>query len=456
MQEKTLNSVKDSRSAVSPWVMVAVGAGSILSSLDLFVVNLAFSTIRDSFGGASNLAMAWVLSAYSISFAAFLVPCGTLADIYGRKRIFKAGIAAFAIASLACAVAPDILSLIIARGCKGIAAAMIIPTSLGLLLASYPKESHKKMVGIWAATGSVAAALGPTLGGALVDINWRLIFIINIPIAFIALWFSRYLVESAKKKSALPDIIGTLFLIIGIACLVAGISYAPTWGFKSPSFLLTLCVTTLSLGIFVRRCFNVDSPALDLSVFRSPNFTVATIGMACFYMGFAIMLLGTTLFMTQIWKFNPMIAGAAVGVGPGTAVIASLLTGKIKLSATYFTFISGFLFLGAGIWWLYTLGDNSEYVTSLLPGLILTGIAAGIGQTGFIVGGTAELKPQNYAAGTGIINTSRQIGAAMGVAVFVSVSGTAVSAGQYTTAWLLMALFGLLASLSALSLKAKS
>jgi EmrB/QacA subfamily drug resistance transporter len=436
--------------------MVVIGAGSVLSSLDLFVVNLAFSAIHQNFPSATNQAMSWVLTAYSIAFAAFLVPGGRLADIYGRKRVFKTGLFIFAIASVACAIAPDIISLILARGLKGLGAALMVPTSLGLLLAAYPKNRHKRMIGIWAATGSVAAAVGPTLGGALVAFDWRLIFLINLPIAIPALWLCKHLVETPGEGGAFPDVIGSLVLIAGIAFLIAGVSYAPDWGFWSSTLWLTLLMAALFLALFVRRCLTARSPALDLRVFRVPTFTVAVVGMVFFYMGFAVMLLGGTLFLTQVWKWNPMIAGAAFGVGPGTAIVASLLVGKTAIPPRLLTITAGLLFLVAGIWWFAVLGSEPNYVLAYLPGLILTGAAAGIGQTGFLAGGIAALPAHQYATGTGIINTARQIGAAVGVAVFVGVSGTAMHPEQFKLAWLLMASFGLLATLSALLLRTRS
>lgn len=439
-------------SRVSIWVMIVIGAGSVLSSLDLFVVNLAFPAIRDSFSGATNQTMSWVISAYSIAFAAFLVPSGRLADIYGRKRVFKLGLIIFSIASLGCAFAPDVMLLIAARGLKGLGAALMIPTSLGLLLAAYPKERHKQMVGIWAATGSVAAALGPVLGGALVNLDWRLIFLINLPVALPALWLSKHLVETSRIESRFPDVVGSLMLIAGLALLVAGISYASEWGVESQRLWWVFAGAAFALILFVWRCLVHPSPALDLRVFHVPTFTIATLGMAFFYMGFAIMLLGGSLYLTQVWRWDAVFAGAAFGVGPGTAVVSSLLVGKTQLSPQRLTITAGLLFLAAGVWWSVGLGTQSDYLIAFLPGLILTGAGAGIGQTGFIAGGASALPAHQYATGTGIINTSRQIGAAIGVGVFVAVSGAARQPQDYHAAWLLMAGFGLVAALSALLL----
>ncbi|ATY91238.1 MFS transporter [Pectobacterium atrosepticum] len=444
---------EDPPTRVSPWVMVAVGASSVLSSLDLFIVNLAFPAIRDSFPGATNQIMSWVLTAYTIAFAAFLVPSGRLADLYGRKRVFIAGLLVFAVASAACAFAPNVVSLILARGLKGLGAALMIPTSLGLLLATYPKTRHKQMVGIWAAAGSVAAALSPTLGGVLVEIDWRLIFLINLPVVMVALWLSKHLIESSATDGVFPDIAGSVLLIAGIGCLVTGISYTSVWGVESISLWLAFGAATLFLVLFVWRCLTVLSPALDLRVFQAPAFSFATFGMACFYMGFAIMLLGGSLYLTQVWRWEPMIAGAGIGISPGAAVLASLLVGKINISPKRLTALAGFLFLIAGIWWYAMLGSEPDYLVSYLPGLLLAGAGAGIGQTGFLAGGTAALPEKQYATGTGIINTARQIGAVVGVSVFVAVSGTALYADQYSLAWLLMAGFGATVSISALLLR---
>ncbi|WP_253073469.1 MFS transporter [Sodalis ligni] len=454
----TTNERQRGRAYVSPsaWALVVIGAGSVLSSLDLFVVNVAFPAIRDGFPGVTNQTMSWVISAYSIAFAAFLVPSGRIADIYGRKRVFKAGLLVFTVASVACAIAPGALTLIGARGLQGLGAALMIPTSLGLLLAAYPQERHKQMVGIWAATGSVASALGPILGGALVDINWRLIFIVNLFVAAPAWRLSKHLTETPIVNSAFPDVMGSLLLIIGLALLVAGISYAGDWGVTITALWSVYCGAALSLALFVRRCLTCASPALDLRVFAVSTFTVATVGMAFFYMGFAIMLLGGSLFLTEVWRWAPMLTGAALGVGPCAAVAAALLAGRTTFSPKQLTLAAGLLFFIAGLWWYALLGAESQYFFAYLPGILFTGAGAGIGQTGFLAGGASALPAHQYATGTAIINTSRQIGAAIGVAVFVAVAGTALHAGQFKTAWLLMAAFGLMATLSALLLTVRT
>ncbi|MDC3956973.1 MFS transporter [Polyangium jinanense] len=434
--------------------LLIVGTASVLSSLDLFVVNIAFSSIKQSFADTTNQALSWVLSAYSILFAAMMIPAGRLADRYGRKRVFRLGLVVFGVASAACALAPSVSMLILARAVKGIGAAMMVPTSLGLVLAAYPREKHTQMVGVWAATGAVAAALGPVVGGALVHLDWRLIFLINVPFVAVATWRSKELVDTAYGGADVPDLLGSSLLALGIGAIVAAISYAPDWGALSPSFLVTSSVGVVLLAWFVRRCRTSASPALDLRLFRIPTFAVATIGMGCFYIGFAMMLLGGTLFLTSVWQWDTLVAGAGFAWGPATAAVTALVAGRLSVPPRYATIVGGGLFVLAAFWWYALLDQVPTWTTHFLPASLLFGAAAGIAQTGFLAGGTASLPASEYATGTAILNTARQLGGAVGVALFVALTGTATLASQYAPAWLAIACFGLVTCLSAFALRA--
>ncbi|HVK69117.1 MAG TPA: MFS transporter [Polyangium sp.] len=434
--------------------LLVVGTASVLSSLDLFVVNIAFSSIKESFPDTTNQALSWVLSVYSILFAAMMIPSGRLADRYGRKRVFRLGLVVFGIASAACALAPSIAMLVLARAIKGVGAAMMVPTSLGLVLAAYPRDQHTQMVGVWAATGAVAAALGPVVGGALVHLDWRLIFLINVPLVAVATWRSKGLVDTDYGGGDTPDLWGSSLLALGIGAIVAAISYAPEWGFASPRFVLTTFVGVVLLAWFVWRCRTSSSPALDLRLFRIPTFVVATIGMGCFYIGFAMMLLGGTLFLTSVWRWDTLVAGAGFAWGPATAAVTALVAGRRNVSPRYATILGGCLFVLASFWWYAMLDEAPAWPTHFLPASILFGAAAGIAQTGFLAGGTASLPPSEYATGTAILNTARQLGGAVGVALFVALTGTATLASQYAPAWLAIAGFGLVTCLSSFALRA--
>lgn len=447
-----------SPSRIHPAGLLSIGLGSILSSLDLFVVNLAFPSISNSFPGQPDAALSLILTIFSVCFASTLVLSGRFADRYGRRTIFSVGLALFGLSSLLCGVAPTLWLLIAARAIQGIAAAMLIPTSLGLLLAAYPQEKHKQVIGFWAATGSVAAAAGPVLGGFLVQADWHLIFFINVPIVIGSLICSRYLKESAVHPGPAPDITGSALLTTGIALLTGTIAYASEWATHEASVFSGGVGAIVILTVFVYHCLKSSRPLLDLSLFHSRAFTTATIGMGCFYMSFAVMLLGGTMFLTKVWHLSAAQAGLAFAAGPGTAVVASLLIGKVKASPQSLAVAGSVLYFLSGLWWFFTLSNytHDAWLLNYLPGLIMTGLGAGIAQTGFMAGAVSGLSAHMYSTGTGLINTSRQIGAAIGVALFVALCGKTDTAESFRLAWLQMSLCGLIAALAANYLRRKA
>lgn len=450
-----------SRSGESTWqsrlgpslALTIIAAGSLLSALDLFVVNLAFSSIRDSFPGVSNQALSWVLSAYSIVFAALLVPAGRLADRFGRRRLFRIGLLLFALASGGCALAPDVLTLIVARSLKGFGAALMVPTSLGLLLAAYPADQHKKMVGIWAAIGSIGAALGPVLGGVLVTVDWRLIFLINLPIAFPAVWLARYLHETETKDTAIPDMLGSLAFALGIAFLVAAISYASDWGVESYKFAGSTTAGLILLAAFVWRCLTCEVPALDLRIFQIPTFSLSVVGMLCFYIAFSMTILSGTLYLTQVWHWDAMKAGLGFICGPASAGAAAIAAGRAHLAPRTLTLIGSACFVCANAWWYVMMSGNPNYFGAFMPGLLLSGIATGLAQTGFIAGGSSAIAASDYATGTGVLNTARQVGGAVGVAILVAATGDATVPADFEPVYLIAGASIVAAAISALALR---
>ncbi|WP_171165839.1 MFS transporter [Streptomyces sp. I05A-00742] len=433
--------------------LVAIGAASVLASLDLFVVNLAFSSISASFPSASPQAMTWVLNAYGVVFAALLVPSGRLADRFGRKRLFRLGLLVFACGSLGAAIAPEAGTLIVARGTQGAGAALIVPTSLALLLSAYPQERHKRMVSLWAATGSVAAAAGPVLGGVLTRYDWRWIFVINVPIAITGLVLAANLKETATLRTRVPDLLGSALLVTGVGALVTAVSYVTEWGLADPWLWSVLATGLLALVWFLRRCLTHVAPAVDLRVFRAPSFTVATLGMTCFYIGFSIMLLGCSLFLTDVWEWDPVPAGLGFASGPATAVITAVIAGRASLEPHRLAGLGSTFFVAAGALWFFFLTERTGYFPVYFAGTVLTGAGAGIAQTGFLAGGVGGLPAQEYATGTGVLNACRQIGGAIGVAILIAVTGGGHDANRYRIAWAVMAAAGLIAALSALALR---
>ena len=212
-------------------VLTVVSVAVFMVSLDLFIVNIAFPDIAGDFDGASPAAVSWVLNAYAIVIAALMVPAGRMADRAGRKRTFLAGLALFAAGSALCGAAPSIETLVAARILQAAGAALLVPTSLALLLPEFSPAERPAAIGIWAAVGGIAAAAGPPLGGLLVEASWRLVFLVNVPVALAAVWFgARLLRESRDEAPDRPDLLGSAILAAAVGVLALALVKAPEWG----------------------------------------------------------------------------------------------------------------------------------------------------------------------------------------------------------------------------------
>src|ERR1700733_8917665 len=219
-------------------VSLVVCVGVFMSSLDLFIVNIAFPSIARDFSGASLSSLSWIVSAYSIVFAALLVPAGRWADAFGRKRAFLLGLAVFIVASAACAAAPSVELLIAARVIQAAGGALMLPTSLGLILPEFEPSERHAAIGVWAATGGIAAATGPPLGGVLVQAGRGWGFLVDVAVGGAGVGFGlRTLTERRERGGQRPDVLGAVALIAAIGSLVVAIVKGKEWGGASPALL---------------------------------------------------------------------------------------------------------------------------------------------------------------------------------------------------------------------------
>src|SRR5581483_11167838 len=301
-------------------VSLVVLAGVFMSSLDLFIVNIAFPAISKHFGSASVSTLSWVLSAYAIVFAALLVPAGRWADAFGRKRAFLLGLAIFVAASAACAAAPSVDALVAARVVQAVGGALMLPTSLGLMLPEFEPEKRHVAIGIWAASGGVAAAAGPPLGGLLVEADWRLVFLVNVPVGLAALAAGvRTLRERREQDAERPDLIGAATLMVAVGALVVAIVQGQQWGWGSPAIIALLLVPVLVLPWLWRRSERHPAPIVEPSMLRVPRFALAVGASLMFFAGFGAMLLGGVLFLTGVWHEDVLTAGLMLFPGPAMA-----------------------------------------------------------------------------------------------------------------------------------------
>jgi NTE family protein len=236
-------------------VLLVACFGAFLAFLDATIVNVAFPSIRESFPEASISALSWVLNAYNIVFAAFLVVCGRLTDLIGRRRAYVGGIALFTLASLWCAAAPTLELLVAGRVLQALGAAMLVPASLAIVIEAFTSDRRAHAIGLWGATAAVAAGLGPPMGGALVELGgWRWAFLINLPFGVLAIVATRRtVVESrAPGRRVMPDIPGALLLAGALALLNLGIIKGNDWGWSSPRVLGSFLLAGLLSAAFVR------------------------------------------------------------------------------------------------------------------------------------------------------------------------------------------------------------
>jgi EmrB/QacA subfamily drug resistance transporter len=408
-------------------VFGVVALAVFLATLDMFIVNIAFPAIRTSFAGASVSSVSWVLNVYAIVFAALLVPAGKLGDILGRRRVFVAGLVAFAAGSALCAAAPSLAFLIAARVLQGVGAAAVTPTSLGLLLPAFPVERRATAIGGWAAIGAVGAASGPPLGGLLTQISWHWIFIINVPLALLAAAAAVRLVAEVRDpaKPPLPDALGTVLLIVAIGALTLGLVKSSDWSWDVRVIGAAAAAVFCGAG-FVMRSRRHPAPVLEMSIVRQRAFALASASAALFFAAFAAMLLSNVIFLTDVWHYSALKAGLALTPGPLAAATFAPVSGRLtaRLGPGTVGALGALAFALGSLWWISKIGLRPQYAADFLPGMIVGGIGVGLVLPAFSVAATATLASERLATGIGAQTMFRQLGSTLGVAAFVAILGT--------------------------------
>ncbi len=433
-------------------VSLIVCVGVFMSSLDLFIVNIAFPAIGHHFGGASLGSLSWILSGYAIVFAALLVPAGRWADAFGRKRAFLLGLGVFVAASAACALAPSVGFLIAARIVQAIGGALMLPTSLGLMLPEFAPHERHVAIGVWAATGGIAAAAGPPLGGLLVQADWRLVFLVNVPVGLLGLAFGiRTLAERRERSAARPDILGAGALIVAIGALVVAIVKGQEWGWSSAVILSLLIVTALLLPAIWWRSERHPAPIVEPEMLRVRSFGLAVGASVLFFAGFGAMLLSGVLFLTSVWHEGVLTAGLMLFPGPAMATTFSVPSARLGARYGYRLpgVIGSLMFAAGSVWFITRTGDHPAFLTEYLPGSMIGGAGVGLVIPTLTGAGASSLAPERFATGAAILTMGRQIGAALGVAILVAVLGTATrNAADFHTAWLITVTGGLATGLA--------
>jgi EmrB/QacA subfamily drug resistance transporter len=442
------------------WKVLAVTAVAVfMSFLDVTIVNVAFPDIQRDFAEATRADLSWILNAYNIVFAALLVPAGRLADMVGRRRMFLTGVVAFLATSLLCGLAPSAELLVAARVMQAAAGAILVPTSLALLLPEFPLGKRATAVAIWSATGAVAAALGPSLGGLLVDaVGWRWVFFLNVPIGLLALVPARRLLRETRNADAvLPDALGSALMVVGVGALALGIVKGSDWGWDSARVLGSLGIAAVVLPAVVLRSARHRAPVIELGLFRARSFAVANVGIFAFSSAFYALLLANVLFLTEVWGYSILEAGFAVTPGPLMAALTAPIAGRLAdRFGQRVVALPGALLFAAGCTLFATgIGVSPDYVSEYLGPTLLTGAGVGFSFAAWGSAAVAELPGTQFATGSAVLACLRQIGAVLGIAVLVAVLDAAPAhdpLAGFTAAWTLMAVVAVAVAALALAL----
>ncbi len=426
-------------------VLVIVSVAALVASLDLFIVNIAFPSIKHDFAGTSDATLSWVLSAYAIVMAALLVPAGRLADLLGRKRLFMGGLITFVGASALCAAAPGPAWLIAARILQAAGGAILMPTSLALLLAEFPTQQRALAVAVWSATGAVAAAAGPPVGGLLVQASWRWVFLVNLPIGLVTVVLAARVLSESRDPAGkgFPDLAGAALLVLASSALMLAIVQGQSWGWTSVRVLGLLVGAAVLTAAFVYRSLRHGAPVLELGLFRSRAFSAANIASTLFFAAFGAMLLSNVLFLTRAWHEDILTAGLQISPGPimaaAFAVPGSILGSRYGQRAI--ASIGALLFASGGVWWLTHVGLEPHYATEVLPGMLLGGAGVGFVIPTLASAVAASLPPARFATGSAVYGMTRQFGAALGVAILIAVLGSPQRQilGSFQSGWEVMA-----------------
>jgi EmrB/QacA subfamily drug resistance transporter len=415
------------------WVTFAICAGAAyITTLDLSIVNVAFPEILREFEGTTRADLSWIVTTYNIFFGSFLVVAGKIADQIGRKRVFLGGVGVFAVGSTICSLAPTLGVLIAGRAVQGVGGAFMAPASLGLLLAAFPAERRTQTVAIWGGVGALGVASGPSLGALLISVtDWRAAFWINIPICLTLLVVGAVtLVETPRVHSARrPDYAGALLITLALAAVALGLSQSDTWGWFDPRTLGSLATGAALACAFVARQRVHPEPVLDLTLFESRSFSVANVASVAFFAGFAAFGLNGVLFLRGVWGYSVLHAGLLSAIAPLTVAALAPLAGRLATRRGFRQFVV----IGPLLVATATLLSRMVLTTEPEPlMLVMFNEIAAVGIACFIpvnaAAAVSELPPARLSVGGAVNNTSRQVGSVLGVALLVSVIGTATDA----------------------------
>lgn len=420
------------RSEINHWlILILLALAQFMVVLDVAIVNVALPSIQKAFQ-MTQTDLQWIVTAYTLTFGGFLLLGGRAADLYGRRKVFMAGVSLFTAASLACGLSVSGGWLIVFRAIQGLAAAFMSPAALSIILVTY-KEGHERNVAlsVWGAVASGGAAMGVLLGGILTQyLGWRWIFFVNVPIGIAVVtaalrFLNRH--ETGLKHNNL-DLPGAVLATGGLMLLVYGLVKAPHYGWASGHTAAYLGISLAALVAFVVNEARAKYPLMPLHIFKIRNLSGANILSLLMAAGLFANFFFTTLYLQLVLGYSPVKTGLSFLVIPIViAVVATNVPRVIKKIGYKPILMVAPLFMAAGLFWLSHIPVDGTFWGNVAPGLIIMGMGMGANFVSVSIAATSGVPHHESGLASGILNTAQQIGGAVGLAVLTGVATAATS-----------------------------
>jgi EmrB/QacA subfamily drug resistance transporter len=415
-------------------VLLASILGSFVAFLDTSVVNVALPAMQADLGGGIATQQ-WIVDAYLLTLGSLILLAGSLSDLFGRKRVFAAGLVGFGVTSLACAAAPTAPALIVARGLQGIAGALLVPSSLAMIVANFSGAEQGKAIGTWTAWTGMSFIAGPLLGGVLVDAaSWRWIFAVNVaPIAATLIILTRVAPEPARAGGARVDWVGALLCVLGLGGVVFALIEQPRHGWHAPAIWLPLAGGAAASVAFVVWERRAARPMLDFALFRDRNFAAGNAATVAVYAGLGGATFIITVFLQQVAGYSAKAAGLALM--PVTVLMFVLSPPAGRLAARWgprWFMTAGPLLCAAGLGLMAMTDVNMAYVRDLLAGVALLGLglsATVAPLTAAVLGGVGE---RNAGVASAVNNAVARVAGLLAVAAIGAIVSLSLAPGART------------------------
>jgi len=413
--------------------LVTAILGSAVVTIDSSVINVALPAIARDLGGGLT-AQQWVSNAYLLTLGSLILIGGSLGDIYGERRVFTLGVAAFGVFSVGCAVAPTIGVLIAARALQGAAGALVTPSSLAIIVGAFGQKERGAAIGAWTAWGGIAAVIGPLVGGTIIDsVSWRWIFLVNVPLVVATLLLIRVAVPAtARPVSRRVDFVGALLRALGLGGFVFALIEEPHRGWGSPSILITLIGGAVSFAAFLAYERHTPEPMLKLELFTHRNFAVGNLETLCMYAGLSILFFFLTIYLQQVAGYSALQSGLTTL--PVTLVMFALSRRFGALADR----LGPRLFMGAGplvaavgILLLVRVGQDVSYITDLLPALLIFALGLTLTVSPLTATVLADADESDAGIASAINNAIARVAGLIGVSVIGVVVAATLVGGTF-------------------------